>query len=86
MADTDKKASGMLPDPIFVDAYVISWGKGKIARSFTSMAKFCVNYYGAFKFHDSWMKYMKKGGCTINFWKFNDVDRDIKNQSFYKKL
>ena len=32
LADTDKKASGMLPDPIFVDAYVISWGKGKIAE------------------------------------------------------
>lgn len=86
LADTDKKASRMLPDPIFVDAYVISWGKGKTARSFTSMAKFCVNYYGAFAFHDSWTKYMKKGGCTINFWKFNDVDKDIKNQSFYKKL
>lgn len=86
MSSSDSKAGEMLGSPLYTDVYVISWGKGRVASNFSAMAKFCVNYYGAFKFHSAWKQYMKHGGCTINFWKFDTTDKNIKNQSYYKKL
>ena len=86
LATSDSEASKKLGSPINTTVYVLSWGTGRIASSFTSMAKFCVNYYGAYKFHTAWTQYMKYGGCTINFFKFNSTDKTFKNNSWYKKF
>ena len=86
IASTESKAESLLGNPINTDVYVLKWGDGKVAWSFTEAIEWCNKYYGVGYFHTSWTYYMKYGGCTINFWKFKDDDKDIKSESWYNKL
>lgn len=86
LASSDSKASSMMSSPLYTTGYVISWGDGRVASSFTDMVKVCKKYYNLSSFHSAWVAYMKHGGCTINFWKFNDDDKTFKDNSWYKSL
>ena len=76
----------MLGNPLYTDVYVLEWGKGRIASSFTDMIKVCAKYYNLSSFHSAWTQYMKYGGCTINFTKFTNEDANIRSSSWWKKL
>ena len=86
IANNEKSAEKLLGNPINTDVYVLEWGTGSLSWSFTEAIEWCNNYYGVGTFHTSWTNYMKYGGCTINFWKFKDNDKDIKSKSWYNKL
>lgn len=86
IAKSDKEAEKLLGNPLVTDVYVLEWGNGKTAWSFTEAIEWCNKYYGVGAFHTSWKTYMKYGGCTINFWRFKDHDKAIKSKSWYNKL
>lgn len=86
IANNEKSAEKLLGNPINTDVYVLEWGTGPLSWSFTEAIEWCNDYYGVGAFHTSWTYYMKYGGCTINFWKFKDDDKDIKSESWYDKL
>ena len=64
-------------------AYVVSWGSGKIAASFTKMKETCDKYYGPNKFKSAWNLYKTYGGSTMELLKFQQDDANIKNQPWY---
>ncbi len=86
IAKSDSQAEKLLGNPLVTDVYVLEWGNGKTAWSFTEAIEWCNKYYGVGAFHASWKTYMKYGGCTINFWRFKDHDKTIKSKSWYNKL
>lgn len=59
------------------DVYVIKWGNKKMTTSYT----YIINYFkkqGTFeKYRKSWELYLKLGGQLINFFKFNDEDKNL---------
>ena len=83
---SDEKAGEMLGSPFNTDVYVLEWGSGKIADSFTDMIKVCNKYYSLSSFHLSWTRYMANGGVTLNFLKFSNEDANIRNSKWWKKL
>lgn len=38
------------------------------------------------RYHDAWEMYKSMGGKLINFFKFNEEDKNIKNKEWYSKL
>ena len=76
----------MLGSPFNTDVYVLEWGKGKNASSFTDMIITCNKYYGLTRFHSAWTKYISNGGVTLNFLKFSNEDANIRNSKWWKKL
>ena len=58
----------------FYEAYVISYGSGSIAASFTKMYNYLQSHGGASKYNAAFRDYMKYGGCLIKFDKFNSED------------
>lgn len=60
-------------------AYVISWGDGKIAPSFTYyMKRYSDKLWNIYK--NAWKSYKNMGGSVVNLWKFNNEDLTIKLQ------
>lgn len=86
IAKSDKEAEKLLGNPLTTSVYVLEWGNGKTAWSFTEAIEWCNKYYGVGAFHTSWKTYMKYGGCTINFWRYKTHDKTIKSKSWYNKL
>ena len=76
----------MLGNPLYTDVYVLEWGKGKTASSFLDMIKVCAKYYNLSSFHSAWTQYLKHGGCTIWFTKFQNDDANIKKSKWWNKL
>lgn len=68
------------------DVYVLEWGKGRVADSFTDMIKVCNKYYSLSSFHKSWTKYIANGGVTLNFLKYSNEDANIRSSSWWKRL
>lgn len=60
--------------------YVLSWGSGSIASSFTKAVK---AQGGIDKYKTAWNNFKKTGGSTMNLLKFSKEDLNIKNQSWY---
>ena len=75
----------MLGSPFNTDVYVLEWGSGKVADSFTDMIKVCNKYYGLSGFHNSWTKYIANGGVTINFLKFSTEEEAFQVYKQYKE-
>lgn len=67
------------------DVYVVSWGKGPIAWSFTEAIEYYINNKKIERYNSAWDLYNRMNGCTINFWKYKTDDRDIKSKSWYSK-
>ena len=76
----------MLGNPLYTDVYVLEWGSGRVASSFTDMIEVCSRYYNLSSFHSAWNQYMKYGGCTIWFTKFQNDDANIKKSKWWNKL
>lgn len=71
---------------------VISWGNDKMTVSYTYIIKYYLNLDAKDgknrikRYHDAWKMYNEMGGKLIKFYKFNDEDKDITNQSWYNSL
>ena len=64
------------------DAYVLSWGTGKVAPSYT----WGLNFYSDSQWNNlksAWNKYKSMNGQLMNFLKFNQEDTNIKNHKRY---
>ena len=86
-ATSDYKAELKLGNNIHTDVYVLEWGKGRIAPSFTDMIKGAYKYnHRLSRFHAAWTDYIKYGGTTINFLKYNSDDADIRTSKWWKML
>lgn len=68
---------------INADVYVVSWGKGPIAWSYTEAINYYLGRGIVERFNSAWALYNKMGGCLINFWKFKQDDKTIKSKSWY---
>ena len=66
-----------------MDVYVLQWGTGKAAGSYT----YFINYYlkkGTWsKYVKAWNTYKNMGGKLINYTKYNTEDSNIKNHPNY---
>ena len=84
---SDYKAELKLGNNIHTDVYVLEWGKGRVAPSFTDMIKGAYKYNPRLsRFHAAWTDYIKYGGTTINFLKYNSDDADIRTSKWWKML
>lgn len=70
---------------INADVYVVSWGTGPIAWSFTQAIEYYIKTKKVERFNSAWSLYNKMNGCTINFWKYQTDDRNISTKSWYNK-
>ena len=50
------------------------------------MIEVCNKYYNLSSFHSAWTQYLKHGGCTIWFTKFQNDDANIKKSKWWNKL
>ena len=67
---------------INADAYILSWGTGKTAPSYT----WGLNFYSDSQWNrlkTAWSKYKSMNGQLISFLKFNQEDANIKNHKRY---
>ncbi len=64
---------------------VISWGTGKTTCSYTYIIEYFIKQNRIHNYTKIWNNYKKKGKL-INFWKFNDEDKNIKKKSWYNKI
>lgn len=83
---SDSQAGKMLGSPFNTDVYVLEWGKGKTASSFTDMIVVCNKYYNLSSFHSAWTKYISNGGVTLNFLKYSNEDANIRSSKWWKRL
>jgi hypothetical protein len=37
-------------------------------------------------YHKGWVSYLELGGSLINFWKFNDEDKKLKELDWYDEI
>ena len=66
-----------------MDAYILEWGSGKIAKSYT-WAMDLYNSRGTWgKLKSAWVNYKNMGGKLVNFLKYNQEDTNIKNHPNY---
>ena len=69
------------------DVYVLEWGTGRIASSFTDMVKAVEKYKPPLsQYKVAWKSYWEYGGQTINFAKFRNDDLNIKNTKYWDQL
>ena len=67
---------------INADAYVLSWGTGKVSASYTEM----IDFYNDAQWNNlksAWNKYKSMNGQLINFLKFSQKDANVKNHKRY---
>lgn len=57
------------------DVYVLEWGKGKIASSYTNIINVSGGDSYARKYQSAWRMYRDMKGQVIRFWKFKDDDK-----------
>lgn len=93
LATSEQAMSRLGYSNMHTEVYVLEWGKGKVAASFT----YIIEYYnknlkrndgkpGAYRFHRLFKEQMKHGGCTINFYKFQNDDANIRQQPWWNQL
>ena len=81
LGKTLSDVTSKMKSPLNVDAYIIEYGTGKIAWSYTESFNWAYNYYNGniSRFKTAFNNYMQYGGTLINFWKFKDDDKNIRN-------
>ena len=65
-----------------MDAYVLEWGTGKNAASYT----WALNFYNDSQWNtykSAWDNYKTMGGKLVSFLKFNNEDANIKTHKRY---
>ena len=71
---------------------VLEWGTGKMTASYTHIIEYYLKlqaqdgFNRIARYHDAWEMYKSMGGKLINFFKFNEEDKNIKNKEWYSKL
>ena len=65
------------------DAYVLEWGSGKAAQSFTKSIDEQIKLGQWNKYKSAWNNYKSLGGKLVTFTKFNQEDANIKNHPNY---
>jgi hypothetical protein len=65
-----------------MDAYILSWGEGETAPSFTWGLNNCDSEQWK-DMKTSWKKYKSMNGKLMNFLQFNQEDAYIKNHKRY---
>lgn len=68
---------------INADVYVVSWGKGPIAWSFTEAIEYYLKTGTVERYNSAWSLYNRMKGCTINCWLYKEDDKNIKLKSWY---
>lgn len=83
---SDSKAERKLGNPMRVTAYVIEWGKGRTGWSYTESYSWAYNHGNLSSFRTAFKDYIKYGGTLINFYKFKNLDKDIRSSKYWKIL
>ena len=64
---------------------VLSWGNEKLTCSYTYIIEHLIKQKRIDNYKKIWSNYKDKGRL-INFWKFNDEDKNIKQKSWYNEI
>ena len=88
LGKTLSDVTSKMNSPLNVDAYIIEYGTGKIAWSYTESFNWAYNYYNGniSRFKTAFNNYMQYGGTLINFWKFKDDDKTFFENSWIKQI
>ena len=88
LGKTLSDVTSKMKSPLNVDAYIIEYGTGKIAWSYTESFNWAYNYYNGniSRFKTAFNNYMQYGGTLINFWKFKDDDKTFFENSWIKQI
>ena len=70
---------------IYKNVKVLSWGTGKLTCSYTYIIEHFIKQGRINNYKKIWSNYKDKGRL-INFWKFNDEDKNIKQKSWYNEI
>ena len=70
---------------IYKNVKVLSWGTGKLTCSYTYIIEHLIKQGRINNYKKIWSNYKDKGRM-INFWKFNDEDKNIKQKSWYNEI
>lgn len=70
---------------IYKNVKVLSWGTDKLTCSYTYIIEQFIKQGRINNYKKIWNNYKDKGRL-INFWKFNDEDKNIKQKSWYKEI
>lgn len=81
---TSKENAGKVGN-ICADVKVLEWGKDKITCSYTYIIEYFIKANRIQNYKKIWENYKQKGRL-INFWQFNDEDKNIKNKSWYNEI
>jgi 3D (Asp-Asp-Asp) domain-containing protein len=69
-----------------LEVYVLSWGDKKMTTSYTYITKYFKENNRLSMYHKAWVSYLELGGSLINFWKFNDEDKKLKELDWYDEI
>lgn len=70
---------------IYKNVKVLKWGTGKVTSSYTYIIEYFIKQNRLNNYKDIWNNYKDKGRL-INFFMFNEEDKNIKNKSWYKDI
>lgn len=69
-----------------LEVYVLSWGNKKMTTSYTYITKYFRDNGRLATYHKAWISYLELGGTLINFWKFNDEDKKLRELDWYDEI
>lgn len=70
---------------IYSNVKVIKWGTGKITSSYTHIIEYFIKQNRINKYKKIWSNYKDKGRL-INFFDFNEEDKNIKDKPWYNNI
>ena len=70
---------------IYKNVKILSWGTGKLTSSYTYIIEHFIKQKRIDNYKKIWSNYKNKGRL-INFWKFNDEDKYIKEKPWYNEI
>ncbi|MFR2314929.1 hypothetical protein [Terrisporobacter sp.] len=70
---------------IYKNVKVLNWGEDKVTSSYTHIIEHFIKNDRIKNYKLAWENYKTKGKL-INFWKFNDEDKYIKEKSWYNDI
>lgn len=84
--ESDSEAEKKMGAAMRADAYVLEFGNKGLAWSYTESYKWAYEHDRLHLYKNNFKNYMEFGGTLINFYKFKDHDRDIKNTIYWQIL
>lgn len=68
------------------EVFILEWGTKKMTTSYTYIIKYYIEKNKLSLYHNAWVSYNKMGASVINFWRFNEEDKEIEKQDWYKNI